>query len=77
MWYNWLSEFLLTKGYTNNNNYPCVFTKKFPAGFCIISVYVDDLNIIGTPKDIDEVRNQLKTEVEIKDLGKTKYCLGL
>jgi hypothetical protein len=46
-------------------------------GFCIISVYVDDLNIIGTQRDIDETRNHLKTESEMKDLGKTKFCLGL
>ena len=72
--YNRLSEFLLKKGYTNNDDCPCVFTKKSPMGFCIISVYVDDLNIIGNPKDIEEARNHLTTEFEMKDLGKTKYC---
>ena len=36
-----------------------------------------DLNIIGSPKDKKEARNHLKTEFEMKDLGKTKYCLGL
>jgi len=77
MWYNRLSEFLLKKGYTNNDDCPCVFTKKSPTGFCIILVYVDDLNIIGNPKDIEEARNHLTTEFEMKDLGKTKYCLGL
>jgi len=46
-------------------------------GFCIISVYVDDLNIIGNPHDINEARNLLKTEFEMKDLGQTKFCLGL
>jgi hypothetical protein len=46
-------------------------------GFCIISVYVDDLNIIGNQQDIDEARNHLKTEFKVKDLGKTKFCLGL
>jgi hypothetical protein len=30
MWYNLLSEFLLKKGYTNNDDCPCVFTKKSP-----------------------------------------------
>jgi hypothetical protein len=40
-------------------------------------MYVDDLNIIGNPKDIEEARKHLKTEFEMKDLGKTKYCLGL
>jgi len=40
-------------------------------------VYVDDLNIIGNTQDIDEARKHLKTEFEMKDLGKTKFCLGL
>jgi hypothetical protein len=54
-----------------------MFIKKSSTGFCIISIYVDDLNIIGHAKDIDEARNHLKKEFEMKDLGKTKFCLGL
>ena len=77
MWYNRLSIFLLQKGYSNNNDCPCVFIKKSKNGFCIISVYVDDLNIIGTTQEIHEASNHLKTEFEMKDLGKTKFCLGL
>jgi hypothetical protein len=38
---------------------------------------VDDINIIGRTKDIDEACNHVKTEFEIKDLGKIKFCLGL
>jgi hypothetical protein len=52
-------------------------SKKSNTRFCIISVYVDDLNIIGHIKDIDEARNHFKTETGMKDLGKTKFCLGL
>ena len=77
MWYNQLSEFLLKKEYINNDTYPCVFIKKSLNDFCIISVYVDDINIIGTSKEIEEASSCLKTEFEMKDLGKTKYCLGL
>jgi hypothetical protein len=77
MWYNRLREYLLQKGYSNSDDCPCVFIKKSFTGFCIISVYVDDLNIIGNPRDIDEARNHLKTEFEMKDLGKTKFFLGL
>ena len=47
MWYNRLSDFLMMKGYTNRDDCPYVFIKKSQNGFCIISVYVDDLNIIG------------------------------
>jgi hypothetical protein len=76
-WYNRLNEFLLNKGYSNNDDCPCVFIRKSSTGFCIISVYVDDLNIIGTELDINEARDHLKTEFEMKDLDKTKFCLGL
>jgi hypothetical protein len=77
MWYNRLSEFLLMKGYTKNDDCPCVFIKKSSNGFCIISVYVDDLNIIGNEEDINEARHHLKIEFEMKNLGHTKFCLGL
>jgi hypothetical protein len=77
MWYNRLKEFLINKSYSNNDDCLCVYIRKSTTGFCIISVYVDDLNIIGHTKDIDEACNHLKTEFEIRDLGKTKFCLGL
>jgi hypothetical protein len=43
--------------------------------FCIISVYINNLNIIDTDLDINEARDYLKAEFEMKDLGKTKFCL--
>jgi hypothetical protein len=74
--YNRLKEFLLQKYFSNNDDCAYVFIKKSLSGFCIISVYVDDLNIIGNTRDIDEARNHLKTKFEMKDLGETKFCLG-
>ena len=43
----------------------------------IIAVYVDDLNLIGTPEELTKIANYLKNRFEMKDLGKIKYCLGL
>ncbi|KAL4025796.1 hypothetical protein IC575_014202 [Cucumis melo] len=77
MWYNRLSEYLLKEGYQNNPICPCVFIKKSQSGFAIIVVYVDDLNIIGTPEEHSKAIEYLKKEFEMKDLGKTKFCLGL
>ena len=54
MWYNSLSEFLLKKEYINNDAYPCVFIKESLNEFCIILVYVDDINIIRTRKNFEE-----------------------
>lgn len=65
------------KGYTNNENCPGVLIRRSQDGFGIISVYVDDLNIIGTLKSIKKASSYLESEFEMKDLGKTKYCLGL
>jgi hypothetical protein len=77
MRYNRLKEFLLNKGYSNSDDCLCVFIRKSTTEFCIILVYVDDLNIISHIKDIDEARNHLKMEFEMKDLVRTKFCLGL
>ena len=77
MWYNRLSKYLLKEGYVNNSICPCIFIKKTENGLAIIAVYVDDLNLIRTPEELIKTSNYLKKEFEMKDLGKTRYCLGL
>ncbi|KAG7527904.1 Reverse transcriptase RNA-dependent DNA polymerase [Arabidopsis suecica] len=78
MWYNRLSDYLVREGYKNDPISPCIFIKKFAnKGFVIIAVYVDDLNILGTSGEIAQTVEYLKKEFEMKDLGKTKFCLGL
>ena len=77
MWNNRLSQYLLKEGYVNNSICPCVFIKKVATGFAIIAVYLDDMNLIGTLEELIKTIDYLKKEFEMKDLGKTKYCLGL
>jgi hypothetical protein len=45
MWYNRLKEFFLNKGYSNNDDCPCVLIRKSSIEFYIISVYVNDLSL--------------------------------
>ena len=54
MWYNRLSECLHKEGYINDPICPCVFIKKDGSNFVIIAVYVDDLNLIGTPEELQK-----------------------
>ena len=54
-----------------------MFIKKSEIEFAIIAVYVDDMNLIGTPEELSKTAEYLKKEFEVKDLGKTKLCLGL
>jgi uncharacterized protein related to proFAR isomerase len=77
MWYNRLSEYLIKEGYKSNIISPCVFIKRSISSFIISTVYVDDLNIIGSPEEIKKTAKLLKIEFEMKDLGVTKLCLGL
>ena len=56
MWYNHLCEYLIKQGYINDVLCPYIFIKKTTLGFVILVVYVDDINIIGTP---EEVKRQL------------------
>ena len=52
-----------------------VFTIQF--GFTIIEVYLDDLNLVRTPEKLIKTITHLKNEFEMKDLEKTRFCLGL
>ena len=61
----------------NNPICPCVFIKKSETGFAIIAVYVDDLNLVGTLEELTKTVEYLKKEFEMKDLGKTKFCIDL
>ena len=60
-----------------NSICPCVFIKITENGLAIIVIYVDDLNLIRTLEELIKTTNYLKKEFEMKDLGKTRYCLGL
>ena len=72
MWYNRLSEYLIKDGYINNSIWPCVFIKKSVA---ILAVYVDYINLFGTPEELTKAATYLKDEFEMKDLGKTNIVL--
>ena len=67
-----MSEYLIKEGYINDLICPCVFIKKSEIEFAITVVYVNDMNLIRTPKEISKTVDYLKNEFEVKDLGKTK-----
>ena len=45
-----LASILLKYGYANNPICPCIIIKKSDTEFAIITMYVDDLNLVGTSK---------------------------
>ena len=77
MQYNRLNTYLFKEWYINNLISACVFIKKSKTEFATIIVYVDDLNIMETHEELVEAVTCLNKEFEMKDLGKTKFYLGL
>ena len=57
----------------------CVFVKKFAEGdFIILSLYVDDMLIIGHDKSkIEKLKKELSKSFAMKDLGPAKQILGM
>lgn len=43
----------------------------------IVTVYIDDLHLIGTSKLCKHVEKLLTAQFDMKLLGKTSFCLGL
>lgn len=77
IWFKRFQEEMLTMGFSHDDIAPCLFIKQENKEFIVISVYVDDINIFGTQKICDHTTHMLKKSFEMKDLGKTSYCLGL
>jgi hypothetical protein len=67
MWYTRLSDYLIEKGYVNDELCPCLFIKSTSFGFTIIAVYVDEMNIIGTLDELRKTTECLKSEFEIDE----------
>ena len=49
---NLLIEYLLKEGYRNDPICSCIYMKRSKNEFAIIIVYVDNINIVGTPNKL-------------------------
>ena len=52
-----------------------MFIKKSEYGFAIVIVYVDDMNLIETPKELSKTNECLKKEFKVKDWVKRNFFL--
>ena len=56
---------------------PCIYMKTLENVFVIIIVYVDDINIVGTPNEFIKAIDCLNKEFEMKDLEKEKFLFDI
>ena len=70
---------MISKGFHRSNFDSCVyFERTRDENFIYLLIYVDDMLLIcRNIKDINELKNALKLEFEMKNLGAVKRILGI
>ena len=78
MWYQKFDTYILGLGFVRSKVDHCVYSKQVGDHFINIVLYVDDMLLIGNNKDvIKEVKSQLSSKFDMKDLGATNFILGM
>ncbi|CAI5728216.1 unnamed protein product [Peronospora farinosa] len=77
IWYKMLDEYLRKCGFRRTKMDAGVYVRTVGENKVYITVYVDDLLIVGTESDIEMVLVQLRSKFKIKDLGPVKHLLGM
>ena len=76
-WYGRIDSFLSSMGFTKSRVDPNLYLKVVEDEPVILLLYVDDLFLTGSEKQIMERKKKLAEEFETKDLGLMHYFLGL
>ncbi|KAH9744862.1 hypothetical protein KPL70_003863 [Citrus sinensis] len=78
-WYRRFDDFMVSKGYHRSRYDSCVyFGGSDQGGVAYLLLYVDDMLIASKYKsEIERLKNLLKVEFEMKDLGNAKRILGM
>ena len=70
--------YVLSLGFVRSKSNHCVYFKSNGDGFLVIALYADAMLFIGKGKGlIVELKYQLSTKFEMKDLGAARYILGM
>jgi len=77
VWNKTLHKFLIESNFNQSNADPCVYTRLNKTIKTLMTVYVDDLTLIGTPHNISEIKKLLASRFPITDLGPAKSILGV
>jgi hypothetical protein len=56
----------------------CIYSKEEGGRFRYVALYIDDMLLVGNNMDtIKEVKKQLSSKFDMKDLGVAKFILGM
>ncbi|KAK6158984.1 hypothetical protein DH2020_006298 [Rehmannia glutinosa] len=77
-WHIKFDNVMMSNGFRINECDKCVYVKGTPDSFIIVCLYVDDMLIMGSTRElIMRTKNMLKDNFDMKDLGLADVILGL
>ena len=78
-WYKRFYQFMLGHGFSRSDYDSCVYMKKVSDGSLVyLLLYVDDMLVVAKDMfEVKKVKEMLKGEFEMKDLGPAKTILGM
>jgi hypothetical protein len=78
MWYQKLDTYILGLRFVRSRVDHCVYSKQGGNHFIYVVLYVDDMLLVGNNMDvIKEVKSQLSSKFDMKDLGAAKFILRM
>jgi hypothetical protein len=78
MWYKKFDTYMLGLGFTRGKDDHCVHFKSIGDQLIYLVLYVDNMLLIGKNKEIIEnVKTQLSSKFDMKDLGSSNFILGM
>lgn len=77
-WYNKFHNLMLSLKFKRSENEYCFYVKISETDKLYILIYVDDVLLAGTDKSkVEKVKNALKENFKLKDLGLVSHFLGM
>ena len=78
IWYQKFDTYIFGLGFVRSKVDHCVYSKKAGNHFIYVVLYVDDMLLVGNNMDfIKEVKSQLYSKFDMKDLGAANFILGM
>ena len=78
MWYQKFDTFIRGLGFTRSKADHCVYFKLIGDHVIYLVLYVDDMLLVGNDKEIiQDLKTQLSSKFDMKDLGAANYILGM
>jgi hypothetical protein len=78
MWYKKFDTYMLGLGFTRSKVDHYVYFKLISDHLIYLVLYVDDMLLIGNDKEIiQDVKTQLSSKFDMKDIGAANFILGM